>query len=39
MTRKVVEDWARSVSGTWHGSSMRYFSIVMAAMSPDFNIG
>ena len=38
-TRKVVEDWARSVSGTWHGSSMRYFGMVLVAMSPDFNLG
>lgn len=38
-TRKVVEDWARSVSGTWYGPSMRALSIVLIAMSPDFNVG
>lgn len=38
-TRNVVESWAAHLSGTWHGSSMRYHSIPLVAMSPDFNLG
>lgn len=38
-TRKVFTDWARPLSGTWYGGSMRPFSIVLLSLSPEFNVG
>jgi uncharacterized protein (DUF1800 family) len=38
-TRKVVTDWAGSLSGTWYGGSTRPFSIVLVSLSPEFNVG
>ncbi|MCB0976467.1 MAG: DUF1800 family protein [Acidimicrobiales bacterium] len=38
-TRKTIEDYAASVTGGWHGWSMRTNAIVLTALCPEFVVG